>query len=253
MRWYVTADPHGFYTLLREALERAGYFDDPAPHRLVVLGDLMDRGAEAAEMQDFILRLLEENAVILVRGNHEDLFEQMVTVDGGRALSHHRSNGTFDTGLQLTGVSPDAARRNRGAFAALARRTPYYRTILPAMRDYFETAHYVFVHGWIPCVREGGVYAPVDDWRGADCFAWERARWINGMDAARTAPEPEKTVLCGHWHASYGHAVYERKCSEFGPDADFSPYRGPGVIALDACTAYSGQVNVLVLEDEEAG
>ena len=56
-------------------------------------------------------------------------------------------------------------------------------------------------------------------------------------------------LLCGHWHCSYGHVRYEDKGSEFGPDADFSPYYGPGVIALDACTAHSGKINILTLED----
>ena len=58
-----------------------------------------------------------------------------------------------------------------------------------------------------------------------------------------------KTVVCGHWHCSYGHSRYEQKCSEFGPDADSTPYRAPGIIALDAYTAHSGKVNVIVLED----
>jgi hypothetical protein len=74
------------------------------------------------------------------------------------------------------------------------------------------------------------------------------ARWTNGMEAARTCRE-EKTILCGHWHASYGHAKYEHKGSEFGPDADHTPYYGSGIIAMDACTALSGKVNVLLLED----
>ena len=47
MRYYVTADVHGFYTKLHEALESAGYFDDPEPHRLIILGDIFDRGGEA--------------------------------------------------------------------------------------------------------------------------------------------------------------------------------------------------------------
>ena len=38
--------------------------------------------------------------------------------------------------------------------------------------------------------------------------------------------------------------------SEFGADADFLPYYAPGIIALDACTAFNGKVNVVVLEDE---
>ena len=58
-----------------------------------------------------------------------------------------------------------------------------------------------------------------------------------------------KTIVCGHWHTSYGHCKYEGKGSEFGRDADFSPYYAPGIIALDACTARSGQVNVITLDD----
>lgn len=56
-------------------------------------------------------------------------------------------------------------------------------------------------------------------------------------------------IVCGHWHTSYGHSKYERKGTEFGEDADFSPYYGPGIIAIDACTAFSGKVNCLVIED----
>ena len=249
MRYYVAADVHGFYTILHHALEEAGYFTDPEPHKLVILGDLFDRGQEAAEMQDFLLKLLEEDAVILVRGNHEDLFSEMVTVDAGLPVRHHVSNGTYGTALQLTGFDPAAALRRHRAFAAAARETPYYQRIIPATIDYYETEHYIFVHGWIPYMREylgSWTYGP--DWREAGFEDWRMARWTNGMDAAQSS-EGEKTILCGHFHCSYGHAVYEHKGSEFGPDADFSPYRAPGVIALDACTAYSGKLNILVIED----
>ena len=130
-----------------------------------------------------------------------------------------------------------------------AQDTPYYRQIIPAMVDYYETAHYVFVHGWIPCIQErDGSFSHRSDWREATPEEWRWARWCNGMDAAQACTE-EKTILCGHWHCSYGHARYENKGSEFGPDADFSPYYGRGVIALDACTALSRKINILTLED----
>ena len=90
-------------------------------------------------------------------------------------------------------------------------------------------------------------YSYISSWREADREQWNQARWFNGMDAAQTADE-NKTIVCGHWHASYGHSKYEHKGSEFGEDADFSPYYGPGIIAIDACTAFSGKVNCLVIE-----
>ncbi len=114
---------------------------------------------------------------------------------------------------------------------------------------YFETEHYVFTHGWIPSIpNRDKSYSYISSWREADREQWNRARWFNGMDAAQTADE-NKTIVCGHWHTSYGHSKYEHKGTEFGEDADFSPYYGPGIIAIDACTAFSGKVNCLVIED----
>ena len=249
MKYYIAADVHGFYTEFHDALDKAGYFTDPVPHKLIILGDLFDRGQEAVKMQHFILELIEKDPVILVRGNHEDLYEEMITIDEGLPVRHHRSNGTYDTALQLTGYDPGLAIVRNCDFAEAAQNTPYFRQIIPAMADWYETEHYVFVHGWIPCIQKlNGSYSYRSDWRDATPMEWRRARWINGMDAAQSCTE-DKTILCGHWHSSYGHATYEHKGSEFGHDADFSPYYGTGVIALDACTAYSKKVNVIILED----
>ena len=112
-----------------------------------------------------------------------------------------------------------------------------------------EKQHYVFTHGWIPSIpNRDKSYSYISSWREADREQWNQARWFNGMDAAQTADE-NKTIVCGHWHTSYGHSKYEHKGTEFGEDADFSPYYGPGIIAIDACTAFSGKVNCLVIED----
>jgi serine/threonine protein phosphatase 1 len=248
MRYYVTADVHGFYTQLYNALTEAGFFTDTEPNKLIVLGDLFDRGSEAAKMQDFTLSLMEDNRVILIKGNHEDLFVDLATKDHGAAYSHHVSNGTYDTALQLTGFSTSAAGRRPYGFADAARRTPFFKQIIPSMLDYYETEHYIFVHGWIPCLYESGEFSYITDWRNASKDEWASARWFNGMEAAQTCME-EKTILCGHWHASYGHFNFEHKGSEFGADADFSPFYGNRIIALDACTALSRKVNVVVLED----
>ena len=249
MKYYVTADTHGFYSVLREALEKAGYFDDREERKLIILGDLFDRGEEAKEMQGFILQQMETGDLILVKGNHEDLFQELVTEDKGLPYSHHVHNGTYDTALQLTGFDPTMAHIRNYDFADAAKQTPFYTQIIPSMIDYYETEHYIFVHGWIPCIADRRTgFSYYSDWRSVDTFEWKRARWYNGMDAVQTCME-DKTILCGHWHSSYGHWKYEHIGSKFGADADFSPYYGSGIIALDACTAISNRVNVIVLED----
>ena len=249
MRYYAVADVHGFYSQFHTSLEAAGYFRDTGPHRLVLLGDCFDRGPEAVKMQEFLLDRLAKDEVTLIRGNHEDLFTELVTVDEGLPVRHHKSNGTYGTALQLTDFDPGTALIRHRELAEKARETPYFREIIPAAIDYLETESYIFVHGWIPCIKamDGSLlYKP--DWREASAEEWYEARWINGMDAVLRCRE-EKTILCGHWHCSYGHAVYEKNGSEFGEDANFSPYRAKGILALDACTALSGRVNVEVIEE----
>ena len=249
MKYYITSDVHGFYNELNKALQDSGYYEDTVPHKLVILGDLFDRGNQAKELQEFVLKLMGKDKVILIRGNHEDLFQELATVDQGKAYSYHVNNGTYDTALQLTGYVPVMARTNRDKFAEAMRETPLFRQIIPFMKNYYETPNYVFTHAWIPCIRErNGRYSHYSTWREATTDDWASARWINGIDAAQHASD-DKTVVCGHWHASYGHSVYEGKGSEFGEDADFSPYYGPGIIAIDACTAHSKKVNVIIIED----
>lgn len=248
MKYYCTSDIHGYYGLFKNALEKSGYFRDPEPHKLVILGDLFDRGSEAVQLQDFILQLMDRDEVILIKGNHESLFEALATGDEGRPLDHHIQNGTFRTALDLTGFRKETAMVLPSAFAEAARGTPFYMRIIPSMKDYFETEHYIFVHGWIPAQKWFGRYVPVEDWRKAAPGLWERARWTNGMDAVTAVREKGKTIVCGHRPASYGH-TRGGKGSEFGPDVVWSPYYGEGILALDACTAVSGAVNIAVVDE----
>ena len=91
MRYYITADIHGFYTEFHKALDEAGYFNDPEPHKLIILGDLFDRGQEAVEMQHFILSILEQDAAILVRGK----YEIPIRKDGRKAVFFCRRTLSF--------------------------------------------------------------------------------------------------------------------------------------------------------------
>lgn len=61
--------------------------------------------------------------------------------------------------------------------------------------------------------------------------------------------EYSKTIVCGHWHGSFGHGKYEGRGGEFDNDSDFSPYCAKGILAIDAYTAVSGKVNCIVIDD----
>lgn len=259
MKYYVTTDLHGFFTEFKEALTEAGYFEDDTEHKLIICGDLYDRGPEALELQNFILELMARDKLILIRGNHEDLSVELLKNWKQKSYEHYHNlaNGTVDTVCQLTGMTKYDLFTAPSKVQKSFENNPYIRTIIPTMLDYYETKNYIFTHGWIPCsvISHGPhqrEYAPIAAWREADQRAWEKARWINGMEAAHSAVfEKDKTIVCGHWHSSFGHSKYKGDGSEFDDTANFSPYHDEGIIALDACTVVSGKVSVIIIEDED--
>ena len=86
-----------------------------------------------------------------------------------------------------------------------------------------------------------------------ECFLeeWEMARWLNGINAAvcDNIIDPNKTIVCGHWHSSWGHKYINANSTEFELDSNYTPFYAPGIIAIDACTAMSKKVNCLVIDD----
>ena len=257
MRYYVVADVHGFFDELKVALAEKGFFEDKTPHKLVICGDLFDRGQQALLLQEFILDLLSKEEVILIKGNHEDLTLQLLNQWHRESylLHHHHTNGTIDTVCQLTESTMLDIYDNPEYFGRELLKSSYIQEIIPAMLNYYETEHYIFTHGWIPCIAietdtNETNYIYMEDWRNASEISWNKARWINGMEAAHSGViENGKTIVCGHWHCSFGHSRYEKDGGEFDNHPNFNPYYADGIIALDACTPISKKINCIVIDD----
>jgi hypothetical protein len=135
-----------------------------------------------------------------------------------------------------------------------ARAEKTYRQYESLLVDYFETEHYIFVHGWIPNYSKKDInggkwvtkYKYMEGWRNAGPLEWDNARWASGIECTMNEVfEPNKTIVCGHWHAAAWHTMYEGD----KPFSNHTPYVSKNVIALDTCTALSKKVNVYVVED----
>ena len=242
-KYFVVTDVHSFYTEMKEALDNNGWDINNPDHILVCLGDLLDRGNEPMECLKFV-NSIPRDRKILIRGNHEDLLEECL--DRGEFYYHDLHNGTVKTVMNLCGLNEsDYFNKEYHQCFQQAKDNEQLRLYLNSLQNYAEIGDYVFVHGWIPSRK----YAKNKNWRLGD---WSEARWFNGMEKWKQgAILKDKTIVCGHYHTSWGHSVLEKKCSEFDDDADFSPFIQKGIIALDACTAYSGLLNCFVLELED--
>lgn len=245
---FVVSDIHSFYTPLKKALDAAGFDPNNKNHWLVSCGDAFDRGNESLEVLNFLIGL---DRKILIKGNHEDLLE--ICCKRGFPQSHDKSNGTTRTIQDISHIG--SAYDFHRACDTTYNKTSRYRELLV---NYFETKNYIFVHGWVPCFPADELgrwpvklkYEYNENWRKATEEDWAAARWLNGIDMHYMGiVEPEKTIVCGHWHCSYGHSL-RRGCPEFEYGAIWEPYTASGIIALDRCTAYTGECNIVVLEDD---
>ena len=222
-------------------------------HKIILCGDILDRGTQAKETVEFVLKLLKKNKIILVRGNHEDLalelIDNYVNYMFRITSTHHYHNGTFQTMLDLTGMSFYDATHCLMGFKKYARETDYVSKIIPKMKNYYETENYVFVHSWIPLNKNGNDFNK--NWRNASNSAWSKARWTKPLEVYKKGLYlKDKTLVFGHWHCSdFWRYSNPKKYTEIGMDACFDPFVTKEIIAIDACTYYSKKVNVLVIED----
>lgn len=253
MTIFACSDIHSAYEPWMDALKKAGFNEDNPEHIIVLCGDAFDRLDESEKVFLFIMRMVEKGRIILIRGNHDILLEELCM--RGFPYSHDKHNGTVKTVWHLGG-SQEFDECCRNTWNRLAR----YRELLV---NYFETKNYIFVHSWIPTnvefegeskpwYQQGKTLTWMEDWRNANDVEWEEAMWGNPfVKASQDLNKTGKIICVGHWHCSVGWANEEGR-SEFGEDAKWDIYKDEkhNVIFLDRCTAHTGEVNVLVLEDE---
>ena len=262
MKLFCVSDLHSFFTPLKKELDKKGFEANNPDHLLIVCGDVFDRGTESSAMLEYLNNLTN---VILVKGNHESLMEEVW--ERGYTLGHDYNNGTNQTIMDLFIANP-----NIEPYEPVRVSEKILKPFFAKFVNYFETKNYIFVHGWIPCEKFEGANKPWylqkkvleynPDWRNCNDVEWEAARWINGIKAGYLDKiiESGKTIVCGHWHCSYGHYIKALKKAlkndaeieheEFGKTAIWRPFKAKGILAIDRCTAHTGKVNVVVLEDE---
>ncbi len=101
MATYVATDLHGNYEIWK-AIQEYLKEDDT----LIYLGDAIDRGDRGWEI---FTELLEDERVVYIKGNHEDMMYQALTLTGKeakKALSHWKLNGGIETLENMNKVNP---------------------------------------------------------------------------------------------------------------------------------------------------
>ena len=284
-KYFVASDIHSFFSIFKKALDNNGWDINNSEHILIVLGDIFDRGDDTLKLYQF-LRAIPKERRILIRGNHEYLLKALVNRQ--KFYDHDISNGTLASLLQLNNFWYDNFSIKYFLYAEPNGWDHIYDCLNKCWNskitkecldwmfgdewvDYYELGNYIFTHAFIPVDLGANpdlfrpIYADlhyIPNWRTADKKAFEEATWgcpWKLFDAGLFDEEIKnnKILVCGHWHASEFHTHYEATehfiniADSLKEIPDYTPYIGDNLIALDACTAVSGKVNIIILEEQE--
>jgi hypothetical protein len=283
MKYFLCSDIHSGYTPLMKSLDKCKFDINNPEHTLVVLGDIFDRLDETVEVYKFLSSIPKERC-ILIKGNHEHLYFSLL--NKSFPDSYDFSNGTVKTFCQIAGYDYDAEHElyyeAQRCFNWDDEIKPSVKRLWINIRDtvkdnkitkwlksdqwvnFYEIGNYICVHSFIPLKyhEERGItedyaiyynwtqlFEYIPEWRGASYEQWEKATWgcaYKFFDAGLFKEEVEdgKILVCGHYKCS---AFNEHYLNLGGHDI----YYGKNLIAIDATTALSNQVNVLVIDDDK--
>ena len=225
MKLFVVSDIHGHANILKDALKQAGYDPSNDQHLLICCGDCFDRGHENRDVLHYFEQIEYK---VLVKGNHDARLMEILHT--GRLGFHDFLNGTIETITEFFGPYSVMELSDQIDFSGKTSIVNRLSAFIDGMVNYYETKHYIFVHGWLPN-QKGRV---LQKWRTASEGGWDEARWTWWTNGINLSGNPaRKTIICGHY-----------------PTSDSNIYFGNGMIAIDAGTYSSQRINVLVIDDE---
>lgn len=290
MKYFLISDIHSFYEPMMEALKKAGFDETNKRHVLCVLGDVFDRGPDTIKVYEFLKGIPEER-LILIRGNHEDLYEELL----GKYFpqSHDFSNGTVKTFCHIANLGI-TDKDIRGGYIERCFEFDFEKVFSETQRDweavveevkkseitkwikrkslwknFYEIDNYILTHSFIPLklredipddlrffVRNSAEALRYDpNWREGPAD-WEEARWGNPIalyseGLLKEENDNGKVLVCGHWHSFGFREVLDGVKYSDESEIDFSIYYSKDIVAIDACTALSGICNVMVIDSEQ--
>ncbi|MGQ0533647.1 MAG: metallophosphoesterase [Caulobacteraceae bacterium] len=222
--YYVIGDVHGEIGKLDELLQliSADAMRRKLPHRIVFLGDLIDRGPDSRAVVERAMRLVLTGEALAIKGNHEELMLHAVGSRESIGVYWWAENGgdeTIASYMLVNGVYDDFRDAIDDAHV-------YWLSTLPVMiRD--DVRGLVFVHGGIDPKTFPECSDEVRLWTRSKAF-FDSERW--------PAREETRDILVIHGHT---------------PTADFEPDVQRRRINVDTGACFGGPLTAAVLAPGE--
>ena len=189
---WIIPDIHGEYDKFMVLLQGIGY--DPAKDKLIILGDMVDRGPDSRLLLKYLMTLQEQGNIIL-RGNHEIMMIDAVEAMYDDYVDRHDpkislwlSNGGGQT-LRSYGKAYPYPVADEVMLSEVRKHVQWLKT-LPL---YYETETHFFSHAPVP--------SRLADWQLAKSSE-EILTWSYGQPEDSFAKKLDNKIgICGHIHA----------------------------------------------------
>lgn len=218
-KYICISDCHGRYDLLVKLLRVAeSRFPD---HRLIFLGDMIDRGPDSFQVVDTIKKLTETKGAVALLGNHEDMMLEYARkrwVDRDDIWMHNGGHKTVDSYGSATRLYGNAK-----FFTAFGKTHHAWMERLPL---YFETDEVWISHAPIP--QDKRLRNRRSDFRiDKQLLVWATHHEYGGTEES-FAYDHGKLAVCGHVHALFDRIMSHRIYRTPGADHDKIIYADSG-------------------------
>lgn len=234
MKYFLFSDVHGEYDALITSLEAAGFDLSNKEHMLIGLGDYFDRGSQNEFVLVFLMAMQEQGRIKLIRGNHDDMLLDFLTLNVVEAFHNLRHNGLDKTIDNLAGEKvkfPDLA-SYIAAKNLVLKNYPNIIEFLQSMIPIINIDNYVLTHAGFFSRDDKVLF--VDNWNHTEIMVKYRAEFF----------DKSKIYIFGHWHAE--------KLNKSLNISTGNPYKFiyKNFIGIDATTNISKKVTIHVIETE---
>jgi serine/threonine protein phosphatase 1 len=234
MKYFLFSDIHGEYDALIESLQGAGFDLENPEHFLIGLGDYFDRGSQNEFVLVFLMSMLEQGRIKLIRGNHDDMLLNFLTLNIAKAFNDLRYNGLDKT---IDGLAGEKVKfpNLEGYIAAknmVLKNYPNLIEFLKNMEEVINIDNYVLTHAGFFARNDGTLI--VDNWNYTDVMIKDRSEFF----------DKSKIYIFGHWHAEKLNKLMN--ISTGNPDK----FIYKNFIGIDATTNKTKKATIHVIETD---
>ncbi len=260
---FFISDLHGYFDITIKSLQDAKWDETNPNHFLIVLGDIFDRAEQNVQIFEWLYRLTKENKAIVTSGNHHKFLIDFLEdyVDDFNYI-HNGLNKTINSFLGTNDDLKEWIFNDKGqssideiwydwqkhARNKINHKYPELLSWLKSLPRYIETTNYIGVHASID--------TKVNDWKSPHCYRynlvdWDALDFDDGSFFGSSIVNTNKTVVVGHFGTYHLREMYNLPYDRH-PNSQYNILirNDKRVIAIDATTILSKQVNVLKIEEE---